>query len=70
MSVKAIMQKAAYDSLRIRIEDNNGRVYKRVADTYTKADDEENGIPSFAIDTDDKGGWVLFEKEIKSIEII
>lgn len=70
MSVKAIMQKAAYNSLRIRIEDNNGRVYKGVADTYTKADDEENGIASITFDTDDGDGVGLFENEIKSIEII
>ncbi|MCD7774410.1 MAG: hypothetical protein LUH40_02360 [Clostridiales bacterium] len=70
MNIIEMMKKAARGKMKVRVVDIDDIIYEGFASTYTKADDEENGIPSFAIDTDDKGGWVLFENEIKSIEII
>ncbi len=65
-----MMVEAAFKGLRVKVVSIRGNVYEGIANTYIKSADEEDGIPSLGIDTDDKGKRGLFMNEIKSIEIL
>lgn len=67
MALVELMEKVAHAGSRIKLTDTNGNIYEGEACCFTSADDEENGVASVCIDTDD-GGFGFFESDIKSIE--
>lgn len=68
--INSLMKKVADARKTVRILCIDGSEHSGEAMDYTKAIDEECGIPSICIKLDEAGGVCLFEDEISSIEII
>ena len=70
MSLEEIMEQVADAEKMVRVVCTNGDEYIGRACDYTKGADEEDGHPTFCVDTEDKGSWCFSDYEIESIEIL
>ena len=69
MPTEDIMEMAAVKRKRVRVVCHD-KEYIGEASFFTKGDDEEDGHPTFCVDTEDKGNWCFSDYDIESIEIL
>ena len=70
MTIDDLMKQVASKHQEVCVICTDGDKYIGKVAIYTKADDEECGIPSICIQLDETGGVCLFEDEIEKIEFI